>query len=62
MDDKNLKRPQDAKKINLGEEFEVKYWCEKFGVSEETLRKAVNKTGVSAVAVQDYLKSRAQHS
>ena len=62
MDDKNIKRPQDAKKINLGEEFEVRYWCERFGVSEEVLRKAVNKTGVSAVAVQDYLKSRPQHS
>ena len=62
MDEKHIKRPQDAKKINLSEEYEVKYWCEKFGVSEEALKKAVNKTGVSSVAVQDYLKSRAPHS
>lgn len=62
MDDKNMRRPQDNKKINLNEEYEVQYWCQKFGVSEEALRKAVNKTGVSAVAVQDYLRTRAQHS
>ncbi len=62
MDDKNIRRPQNAKKISLNEEYEIRYWCEKFGVSEESLRKAVNKTGVSALAVQDYLKSRSQQS
>jgi Protein of unknown function (DUF3606) len=34
-DDKTLKGPQDRNRISLSEDYEVRYWCEKFGVTEK---------------------------
>jgi len=56
-DDKNLRAPQDASRIALGEDYEVAYWTEKFGVSRETLADAVNAVGNSASAVEEHLKA-----
>ncbi|MBS1687578.1 MAG: DUF3606 domain-containing protein [Bacteroidetes bacterium] len=58
MDDKNKRRPQDAARINVNEDYELQYWTEKFGVSDEKLRQAVEKVGVSANAVERYLKGK----
>ena len=55
-DDKTKKRPQDASRINLGQSYEVEYWCNHFDCSEDELRKAVDKVGTSNEAVADYLK------
>lgn len=55
-DDLTKKRPQDSSKVNVNED-EVKYWCSKFGCSE-TFRAAVMAVGVSAKAVEAYLKNR----
>ena len=55
-DDKTKKQPQDAARINVNEDYEVQYWTEKFGCSEERLRTAVEKVGVSAKAVEEELK------
>ena len=41
-----------ANKINMHEDYEVRYWTEKFGVSKEQLAVAVNKVGNSADAVR----------
>ena len=38
----------DRKLISLGEAHEVRYWTEKFGVSEDELRRAVQQVGNSA--------------
>ena len=38
------------------EEYELNYWCSKFGVSIETLKQAIANVGVSAKAVEKYLK------
>lgn len=48
--------PQDRSRVNLSEDYEVKYWTKKFGVSEEALRNAVKKAGSSAEAVEKALK------
>lgn len=55
MDNLKKKRPQDASKINIHEEWELKYWCEKFGVTKTKLVQAVNTVGVSAEKVKAYL-------
>lgn len=55
-DDKTKKRPQDASRINLSQSYEVEYWCNHFGCSEDELRKAVDEVGTSKEAVTDYLK------
>ena len=55
-DDKMLRSPQDRSRIALGEDYEVRYWTEKFGVSRERLEEAVKAVGNSASAVEQYLK------
>ena len=31
MDDKSKKRPQDAQRVNMNEDYEVRYWDGKIG-------------------------------
>jgi len=47
-DDKTKTRPQDAKRINLNEDYELRDWSQKFGVSPEKLKDAVKQVGTSA--------------
>ena len=49
--------PQDRSRINMNEEWEVRYWTKELGVSEEQLRKAVQTAGSSADAVRKHLNS-----
>lgn len=55
-DNKTLRAPQDASRIALGEDYEVRYWTEKFGVSRERLEQAVEAVGNSATAVEEHVK------
>jgi len=57
-DDKTKTAPQDASKINIHEDYEVRYWTKRFGVTPEQLREAVAKVGTSAAAVETELKGR----
>lgn len=50
-DDKTERGPQDRSRINMSEDYEVRYWTRKFGVSKEELKQAVAKAGSSAAAV-----------
>jgi len=50
-DDKTDRGPQDRSRISLSEDYEVRYWTQKFGVSRQELEKAVAKAGQSAAAV-----------
>ena len=54
-DDLTKKRPQDASRVNVHEEWEVKYWCQKFGCTQAQLVAAVHAVGTSAEAVRRYL-------
>ena len=40
----------------MGEDYEVKYWTKRFGVSREKLQSAVDAVGNSADAVEQHLK------
>jgi 3-oxoacyl-[acyl-carrier-protein] synthase III len=55
MDDLKNKGRQDRSKINMHEDYEVKYWTKELGVSKEKLQKAVDKVGNSAAAVRKEL-------
>jgi hypothetical protein len=55
-DNKELRAPQDASRIAMGEDYEVRYWTNKFGVSREELQRAVDAVGNSAAAVEQHLK------
>ena len=56
MSDNLTNRVQpDRSKINMHEDYEVKYWTHALGVSKEALQKAVDKVGSSATAVRNEL-------
>lgn len=55
-DDKTKTGGQDRTQISLSEDYEVRDWSEKFGVTPDQLRQAVAAVGNSAAAVEAYLK------
>lgn len=50
-DDLKDRGVRDRSRVNVHEDYEVRYWTEKWGVTEERLRQAVPKAGVSVEAV-----------
>lgn len=54
-DDLSDRGPQDRSRINIEESWEVRYWSQKFGVTEQQLKDAVRAVGQSAEAVQKQL-------
>jgi len=59
-DKRNPGRP-DRERINMEEAYEVEYWCERFGVSQEELAAAVKKVGSMASDVQRELKTHSPY-
>jgi hypothetical protein len=57
-DDKSLRAPADAQRVNVGEDYEVRYWTDKWNVTAEQLRAAVDKVGVMADDVERELRRR----
>ena len=49
--------PQDRSRINLHEKWEVQYWTQELGVSQEELARAVKEAGNSVNAVRQHLTS-----
>ena len=54
-DDKTKTGGADRRRISLDEDYEVRDWAKKFGVTEDELRAAVAKVGPEAVDVENYL-------
>ena len=57
-DDKTNKGQRDRDRINLSERYEVDYWKNKFGVSEEGLHDAVQRVGSTVKAVEEELRRK----
>ena len=56
MTDSLTKRDQpDRSKINMNEDYEVRYWTKHLNISKEELQKIVDKVGNSAAAVRKEL-------
>jgi len=47
-DDKSKPGGQDRTRISLSEDYEVRDWSKKFGVSEDELRASVGRVGNNA--------------
>jgi hypothetical protein len=54
-DDKSQRAPQDAGRINIHEDYEVRYWTKALSVSKERLEQLVKEHGVSAEKVREAL-------
>jgi hypothetical protein len=55
-DNKTKSGGQDRKLISLDEDYEVRDWSKKFGVTPDELKKAVAAVGNEAVKVEAFLK------
>lgn len=55
-DDKSKAGGQDRKRISISEDYEVRDWAKKFGVTPEELKAAVKAVGNEAAAVEAHLK------
>ncbi|SDY65312.1 Protein of unknown function [Lysobacter sp. yr284] len=56
-DDSHRRGPEDRARISLEQAHELRYWTERFGVDERRLREAIAAVGVSADAVERYLRA-----
>ena len=45
-DNLSKRSPQDASRINVHEDWEVRYWTDKWQISREQLMEAVKRVGV----------------
>ena len=48
----------DKTRIDMNQSYQVAYWKERFGVSEEELGEAVRAAGALARKVEAYMKSK----
>jgi uncharacterized protein DUF3606 len=55
-DDKSVRGSHDRSRISMSEDYEVRYWTETLGVSEEQLGAAVAAVGNSADKVREHLR------
>jgi hypothetical protein len=57
-DDKSKSQGQDRQRINVNQDYELRDWSKKFGVTPEELKRAVAKVGDRAVDVERELKGK----
>ncbi len=57
-DDKSKPGGQDRSRINTSEDYEVRDWSTKFGVTKEQLLDAVRNVGNQPADVEAYLKKK----
>ena len=51
-DDKSNRGPADRARINVNEEYEVRYWTKELGIREQRLRELVSKHGVMSADIR----------
>jgi len=51
-DDRTNRGPADRLRINVNEEYEVRYWTEELGISADRLRELVAKHGVMVADIR----------
>ena len=50
-DDRTIRGAADRSRINMQEDYEVRYWTQKWSISREQLAAAVREVGVMAADV-----------
>jgi hypothetical protein len=58
-DDKTQRGPRDRSRINLSEDYEVRYWTKELGVTEDRLRELVRQHGNSVEKIREALRTAA---
>jgi hypothetical protein len=61
-DDTSKRGPRDSSRINMNEDYEVRYWSEKFGITKQELSEAVRRAGSMAKDVEAHLRGQAASS
>jgi len=54
-DNLNDRGPRDRTRINVSEDWELRYWTKELGVSEQRLRELVKQHGASADSIRRVL-------
>ena len=57
-DDPQQRGGQDRTRIDVSQEYELRDWSKKFGVTPERLQEAVKAVGDQASKVEEFLNSR----
>jgi hypothetical protein len=57
-DDKTQRAPQDAARISVHKDYEIRYWPKDLGISAGELKRLVQQHGVSAKAIREALGKR----
>ena len=60
--DTSDRAPSDRSRINMGEAWEIRWWCVQFGATEDELRQAVDAVGPTPAEVERHLKKAARVS
>lgn len=60
VDDKTKRGGQDRTRIDVSQDYELRDWAEKFGVSKEQVRAAVKAVGDRAADVEKHLRGSNQ--
>jgi hypothetical protein len=55
-DDKTNRGAPDRSRINLSEDYEVRYWTQELGVSKDELTRLVHQHGNSAEKIRQELR------
>lgn len=55
-DDLKNRGPADRARVNVNEDWEVRWWCKEFGCTEAQLRAAVKAVGVMVSNVRAHLR------
>lgn len=56
-DNKANRGPLDRNRVNVNEDYELRYWAERFSCSPEQLKAAVKMVGPVVGSVEQYLSS-----
>ena len=55
-DDKTNRGPRDRDRVNLSEDYEVRYWTKELGVSKDELTRLVQQHGNSVEKLRQELR------
>jgi hypothetical protein len=62
MADSRDRGPEDGRYVNVHQDYEVRYWTERFGVTAERLKAAVEKVGTYVPSVEQELAAGDQET
>ena len=57
-DDRSLRGGQDRTRVNMDQDYEARYWAEKWGISQDELRSAVDQVGPMVSDLERHFGSR----